>query len=75
MPLFHFSGLCFLQLVCVPVWWRCQGQNGVTVGIAAVVVAAVEVVVEEKVQVEVLDLEGMEDLVVELVGVELEEVE
>ena len=51
------------------------GQEDVMVGIAAVVVAAVEVVVEEKVQVEVLDLEGMEDLVVELVGVALEEVE
>ena len=51
------------------------GQKDVMVGIAAVVVAAVEVVVEEKVQVEVLDLEGMEDLVVELVGVALEEVD
>ena len=38
-------------------------------------VAAVEVGVEAEVQLEVLDLERMEDLVVELVGVALEEVE
>ena len=49
------------------------GQEDVMVVIAVVEVAAVEVGVEAEVQVEVLDLEGVGDLVVELAVVVVEE--
>ena len=71
--IFFFRSL--LSATCVFVSMvEVVGQEDVMVGIAAVVVvAAVEVGVEAKVQVEVLDLEGMWDLVVELAVVVVEE--